>query len=231
MPTKEELEGPLTARLGAVENTLSEYKGSIKLGWAIIVIAGAAFLTSIGCFVWMLFDARAMSLVHTEKFGNHEKEIGSVKTYLGEKLTDIKNSQTEKLTDLKSQHTADNARLEKCIEKMEERLTKRMSDGQKTAYYGQTLTHYHEHEGKVTRVAKDSLWLEYVDNADGKTKEWNYQIDPAARVIIKGQTGKVADIKPGMYVLILHNNGERVQLIETIEPPKADQLLFKTMPK
>jgi hypothetical protein len=111
-------------------------------------------------------------------------------------------------------HDATMARLEKSLEKSIEKL----QFGQRWNQEPENVPAYREDVGAISQVGKESITLEWIRGE--VTDRRTFNIAPGARVLIDSNSAKLADLKPGMNVRLLHRHLEKVQLIET--PPKAD---------
>jgi hypothetical protein len=81
----------------------------------------------------------------------------------------------------------------------------------------------HDRMGKIGRVTKDSITL--VEELHPGKAELTYPVAAGARVLVKGKTATIGDLRPGMFVrMSVGENGE-IELIETIEPPRVPDFL------
>jgi hypothetical protein len=85
---------------------------------------------------------------------------------------------------------------------------------------------YHARSGTIGEVGKDTITLVFRNG--NPTVKQIYQVDLGARVLIKGTGAKLEDLKPGMEVRVLHSDGGKVQLVETVDPPAQPAVVPKS---
>lgn len=161
---------------------------------------------------WLAGSSMALSLLTAVwAFAELRKDVA----LMGEKVSNAEKNHAADVARLQALIGSEAARIEKSVDKIEAKLTRQFVEYKTTGYAGSES--FHDHIGTIGSVSDESIVLA---SEEGQVKrEETYPIAKGARVIVKGETGKISDLKRGMLVRLVHHYGGKVQLIETIDEP------------
>lgn len=189
-PTKAELAGELTEKLSKMQDQASEARGAAKAIVWILSVSGPLLIIAIAGLFGFVMDTRTTL-----------------------------SSTSATMAATNGHAVAELARLDKSVKESEDRLNQRLKEalGNRFEQRVANVGFYHEHVGKIGRISRDSITL--VDTYNLIKVETTIPISPGARILVKGEGAKLEDLKPGMYVRVWHDDGNKAQLIEAVEEP------------
>lgn len=130
---------------------------------------------------------------------------------------------------IEKEHASDMARIERTLDKIQTKLIGMLETPSKVTTAFTPGNRYHEHVGKLARYSKDSITL--TEPLTPGVAEYTYPLAIGVRVLVRGELAKLEDLKPGMFVRILHATNQKVQLVETVPDEELLPMPPKPTPK
>lgn len=177
-PTKDELAGEVEQRVRTMENSVSKAEGAVSiLKWVLSIFVPIVTLAMAG-LITLILDLKATVAMNVER-----------------------------TSELKNQHTAELARFEKSLDKLEGLINR------------QTVQAPHRlKEGVLNRFAQETMAVRVlvVKGEDGK--EWTCTLTPETKITINGKDAKADDLKANMQIQAELDERDRAIRIEAVEP-------------